>query len=179
MTQRASTGDRQTHDYVRGNPNGRLTLVEYADFECPYCGMAFPYVKRAAERFKNDLAEIFRPFPLIQIHPHALHAAQAAEAAGLQGKFWQMHDTLFEHQQRLADSDLLDYARRIGLDVDRFERDFSSSAVNDAIQRSLQEGAAQGVEGTPTFFLNGEQLNLSRFEDIEEIIAKALAASSS
>ncbi len=163
-------------DYVRGNPNGRLTLVEYADFECPYCGMAFPYVKRAAERFKNDLAEIFRPFPLTQIHPHALHAAQAAEAAGLQGKFWEMHDLLFEHQRQLEDSDLLDYARNTGLDVDRFERDFPSPAVIDAIQRSLRQGADQGVEGTPTFFLNGEQLSIGRFADIEEIIAKALAA---
>lgn len=163
-------------DYVRGNPNGRLRLVEYADFECPYCGMAFPYVKRAAGRFKNDLAEIFRPFPLTQIHPHALHAAQAAEAAGLQGKFWEMHDMLFEHQRRLEDSDLLDYARNIGLDVDRFEHDLSSRAVSDAIQRSLEEGADQGVEGTPTFFLDGEQLSISRFDDIEEIIAKTLAA---
>jgi protein-disulfide isomerase len=68
------------HDYVRGNPNARLKLVEYADFECPYCGMAFPYVKRAAERFKDDLAEVFRPFPLTHMHPHALHAAQAARA---------------------------------------------------------------------------------------------------
>ena len=163
-------------DHIRGNPNARLTLVEYADFECPYCAMAYPYVKRAGERFKNDLAEIFRPFPLTQIHPHALHAAQAAEAAGLQGKFWEMHDILFEHSERLGDPDLLSYARRIALDVERFERDFSSSAVVDAIQHSLQEGADQGVDGTPTFFLNGKQVEIDRYEDIEKIIARALAS---
>ena len=165
------------HDYLRGNPNARLKLVEYADFECPYCGMAFPYVKRAAERFKDNLAEIFRPFPLTQIHPHALHAAQAAEAAGLQGKFWEMHDILFEYQQRLEDPDLLNYARQIGLDADRFERDFSSPAVVDAIKRSVQEAADQGVEGTPAFFLNGKQLEINSFEDIEGIVAAALAGS--
>jgi protein-disulfide isomerase len=165
------------HDYVRGNPKARLTLVEYADFECPYCGMAFPYVKHAVERFKDDLAEIFRPFPLTQIHPHALHAAQAAEAAGLQGKFWEMHDILFEHQRKLEDPDLLNYARQVGLDMERFERDFSSRAVLDAIQRSLKEGTDQGVQGTPTFFLNGEQLAINRYEDLEGIIAQALAGS--
>lgn len=162
-------------DYVRGNPKARVTLLEYADFECPYCALAYPYVKRTVERFKDDLAEIFRPFPLTQIHPHALHAAQAAEAAGLQGKFWEMHDILFEHRQRLEDADLLDYARRIGLDVERFERDFESSEVVDAIQRSLKEGAAQGVEGTPWFFLNDKPIEIDRYEDLEKIVAEALA----
>jgi protein-disulfide isomerase len=163
-------------EHVRGNPKGRLQLVEYADFECPYCAMAYPYVKRAAERFKDDLAEIFRPFPLIQIHPHAMHAAQAAEAAGLQKKFWEMHDLLFEHQQRLDDRDLLGYARQIGLDIERFERDFASPNVVDAIQRGLQEGENRGVEGTPTFFLNGEELEIGRPEDLEKTVARSLAA---
>ena len=160
-------------DYVRGNPKARLTLVEYADFECPYCGMAYPYVKRTVERFKDDLAEIFRPFPLTEIHPHAL---QAAEAAGLQGKFWEMHDVLFENQERLDDKDLLGYAERIGLDAARFKRDFASPRVVDAIQRSLQEGSDQGIQGTPSFFLNGKQLEIERYEDIENAVAKALAA---
>src|ERR1700729_1641320 len=97
-------------DYIRGNPKAHLTLVEYADFECPFCAEAYPYVKRAVERAAGELAEIFRPFPLTEIHPHAMHAAQAAEAAGRQGKFWEMHDTLFQHQNALDDRHLLQYA---------------------------------------------------------------------
>lgn len=162
-------------DHVRGNPAARLRLVEYADFECPYCGLAYPYVKRLCERLGDELAEVFRPFPLIEIHPHALHAAQAAEAAGLQGKFWEMHDCLFEHQRRLSDRDLLRYASELQLDVERFERDIASPPVLAAIERSLQHGAAEGVNGTPTFFLNGTLLEVDRYEELEEIVGRAAA----
>jgi protein-disulfide isomerase len=158
-------------EHVRGNPNAKLKLVEYADFECPYCAMAYPYVKRAAARFEGAVAEIFRSFPLVELHPHALHAAQAAEAAGLQGKFWEMHDTLFENRRRLGDADLLHYAEELGLDIERFERDFSSPAVIDAIQNNVRQGEEDGVSGTPWFLLNGTPLEIDQYEDLEKTIA--------
>lgn len=164
-------------DHIRGNRSAPVLLVEYADFECPYCGMAYPYVKRLSKRFPHDdVAEVFRPFPLMQIHPHALHAAQAAEAAGLQRRFWEMHDVLFENQERLDDDALLEYAEAIGLDIDRFTRDFSSGPVSDSIARSLQRGLDKGVNGTPTFFLNGVKLELENYQDLEPLVARALDA---
>jgi protein-disulfide isomerase len=160
--------------HVRGNQNAGLLLIEYADFECPYCAMAAPYVQHVFDRFGDRIAEDFRPFPLTEIHPHALHAAQAAEAAGLQGKFWQMHDMLFKNQRKLEDADLTEYARDIGLDLQRFERDFSSARVLDAIKGSVQQGINDGVNGTPSFFLNGTPLELTRYEDLERIVAQAI-----
>ncbi len=163
------------HEHVRGNPNAGIVLVEYADFECPYCGMAYPYVKRVGQRFHEVLAEIFRPFPLTQIHPHAMDAAKAAEAAGLQGKFWEMHDVLFENQRRLDDSALLEYAKAIGLDTERFTRDFTGPEVIDRIERSVQRGLEEGVRGTPAFFLNGTPLELENFQDLEPAVARVVA----
>lgn len=164
-------------DRIRGNPHAAVVLVEYADFECPYCGMAYPYVKRLSKRFlPDDVAEVFRPFPLMQIHPHAMHAAQAAEAAGLQRRFWEMHDLLFENQQRLDDEALFEYALAMGLDIDRFARDFSSEPVIDSIARSVQRGLDEGVNGTPTFFLNGVKLELENYQDLEPLVARAVDA---
>jgi protein-disulfide isomerase len=164
-------------DHVRGNSQAAVVLLEYADFECPYCGMAEPYVERTFERFQDKMALVFRSFPLMEIHPHALRAAEAAEAAGLQGKFWQMHDILFKHQQHLDDGDLLRYAEKLGLDVERFQRDITSPAVSAAVRHSLQEGADQGVAGTPSFFLNGVALEIGRYEDIESAVAQAVKTS--
>lgn len=163
-------------DHIRGNPRAPVVLVEYADFECPYCAMAYPYVKRLSTGFHDDVAEIFRPFPLMQIHPHAMHAAQAAEAAGLQQRFWQMHDMLFENQRRLDDDALFEYAAAIGLDIDRFARDFLSRPVTDSIARSLRRGLDEGVNGTPTFFLNDVKLELENYQDLGELVARTVNA---
>lgn len=163
-------------DHIRGNPRAPVVLVEYADFECPYCAMAYPYVKRLSKRFHDDIAEVFRPFPLIQIHPHAMHAAQAAEAAGLQQRFWLMHDILFENQRRLDDDALFEYAAAIGLDTDRFARDFGSAQVADSIASSLQSGLDDGVIGTPTFFLNDVKLELENYQDLEALVARTVNA---
>jgi len=163
-------------DHVTGNPNASVVLVEYADFECPYCAMAEPYVKRVIERFHDDAAIVFRPFPLVEIHPHALHAAQAAEAAGLQDKFWQVHDILFEHQQRLDDASLLHYATTAGLDADRFQEDFGSDAVMEAIKRSMNLGREQGVEGTPTFILNDRTLQIDEYDELERAVTEAVTS---
>ncbi len=142
-------------DHVRGPENAPVTLVEYGDYECPYCGAAYPIVKRIQKTMGNDLRFVFRNFPLAEIHPHALHAAYAAEAAGLQDKFWEMHDMLFEHQDALEDDDLLRYAQMLALDTDQFARDFASDEVASKVEEDFSSGVRSGVNGTPTFFING------------------------
>ena len=161
-------------DHIRGSLDAPVVLIEYGDFECPYCATAYRHVKHAAQKFGDQLAEVFRQFPLVEIHPHAMHAAQAAEAASLQRKFWPMHDVLFEHSQRLDDDNLWSYADGLGLNLDRFERDFRSPAVVNRIAQYVETGLRDGVQGTPTFFLNGERLQLERFEDLEPAIERAL-----
>lgn len=142
-------------DHVAGRPNAPVVLVEYGDFECPYCGQAYPVVEDLRRRYADDLAFVFRNFPLVEIHPHALAAAEAAEAAGLQRRFWSMYAVLFTHQDALDPASLLLYARTVGLDVDRFIEDVGSDAVERKIRRDAMSGVASGVPGTPTFFVNG------------------------
>src|SRR5579872_2835979 len=108
-------------DHAQGPATATVTLVEYGDYECPHCGRAYPIVKEVQRRFGNRLRFVFRNFPLSQAHPHAEHAAEAAEAAGAPGKFWEMHDTLFEHQEALDDPHLVGYAKRLQLDLPQFE----------------------------------------------------------
>ena len=151
-------------DHIRGsiNNNAPITLVEYGDYECPYTGMAYPIVKELIREFGNDkIRFVFRNFPLNNIHPHAQHASEAAEAAAAQDKFWQMHDYLFEHQKALDDSHLLEYAQKVGLeDIRKFKDDVSGHIYAPLIEESLKGGIDSGVEGTPTFFINGV-----RYED--------------
>lgn len=151
-------------DHIRGsaNNNSPITLVEYGDYECPYTGMAYPIVKELIREFGNDkIRFVFRNFPLNEIHPHAQHAAEAAEASAAQNKFWQMHDYLFEHQKALDDGHLLEYAQKVGLeDIHKFKDDVSTHIYAPLIEESLKGGVDSGVEGTPTFFINGV-----RYED--------------
>ena len=151
-------------DHIRGstNNNAPITLVEYGDYECPYTGMAYPIVKELIREFGNDkIRFVFRNFPLNNIHPHAQHASEAAEAAAAQDKFWQMHDYLFEHQKALDDSHILEYAQKVGLeDIRKFKDDVSRHIYAPLIEESLKGGIDSGVEGTPTFFINGV-----RYED--------------
>jgi protein-disulfide isomerase len=151
-------------DHIRGsaNNNSPITLVEYGDYECPYTGMAYPIVKELIREFGNDkIRFVFRNFPLNEIHPHAQHAAEAAEASAAQNKFWQMHDYLFEHQKALDDGHLLEYAQKVGLeDIHKFKDDVSRHVYAPLIEESLKSGVDSGVEGTPTFFINGV-----RYED--------------
>lgn len=134
-----------------------VTLVEYGDYECPYCGMAHPIVKRAQKELGTQLRFVFRNFPLAEAHPHARIAAQAAEAAGAQGRFWQMHDMLFEHQNALEPQDLVGYAKAIGLDITQFERDLETGTYAKRVRDDFRSGVQSGVNGTPTFFVNGER----------------------
>jgi protein-disulfide isomerase len=142
-------------DHLRGSPDAPVVLVEYADFECPYCGAAYAVVKKLETDLPDMLAVVFRQFPLANVHPHAQLAAEAAEAAGAQGRFWKMHDVLFQHQDALAPADLLRYAVPLHLDLERFASDLSSHLFLPRIEDDMQEGLQSGVHGTPTFFING------------------------
>ena len=142
-------------DHVQGPTDAPITLLEYGDYECPYCGEAHPIVKAVQDRLGNRLCFAFRHFPLLMVHPHAEHAAELAEAAAAQGKFWQMHDRLFENQEALEDEDLAEYAATLGLDAKRLMGEVGSGAHGERIREDLQTGRRLGVNGTPTFFVNG------------------------
>lgn len=142
-------------DHVRGPVDAPLTLVEFGDFECPFCGRATGVVDELRERFGPRLRYVFRHVPLVEPHPHAELAAEAAEAAAAQGRFWEMHDKLFRHQDRLRAVDLLDHAAAIGLDVERFAADLGSGRFGARVREDAASAEASGVEGTPTFFVNG------------------------
>ena len=145
----------KSKDHFQGSANAPVTLVEYGDFECPYTRQAFPIVKEIIARLGDSICFVFRNFPLNEIHPHAERAAEAAEAAATQNKFWQMHDYLFEHQDALDDHHLTVYAQKIGLDTNRFKREMLGRIYAPGIMESLKHGIKSGVDGTPTFFLNG------------------------
>ena len=144
-------------DHVAGPDDAPVTLVEFGDYECPYCGMAYPIVKRAQQDLGSRLRFIFRNFPLAESHPHARLAAEAAEAAGAQGKFWEMHDMLFEHQHALEAEDLVGYAKSIGIDTVQFSRDLEAGTYTKRVRDDFRNGVRSGVNGTPTFFVNGSR----------------------
>jgi protein-disulfide isomerase len=142
-------------DHVRGPSAARL-LVEYGDYECPYSRRAFREIERVERRLEGALRFAFRHFPLTEIHPHALAAAAAAEAAAKQHRFWDMHETLFHRQAALEDEDIRGYASDLGLDLARFDEDRAGDAVLARIRRDVESGLATGeVRGTPTLFVNG------------------------
>ena len=142
-------------DHVLGPSNAPASLVEYGDYECPYCGLAHPIVQSVLDRLQGQVRFVFRHFPLAEIHPHALLAAEAAEAAGAQGKFWPMHDTLFENQRGLREQDLLRYAAMLGLDLPRFTAELADHRWEPRVREDFMSGVRSGVNGTPTFFVNG------------------------
>src|SRR5258707_680861 len=142
-------------DHIQGPIDAPIALVEYGDYECPYCGQAYPIVKAIQERLGNRLCFAFRNFPLANSHPHAEHAAEAAEAAGAQGKFWEMHDLLYENQEALDDENLAQYAEALSLDARRLIGEVLSGAHMARVREDFQSGARGGVNGTPTFFING------------------------
>jgi protein-disulfide isomerase len=164
-------------DHASGLPGAPLTLVEYGDFECPSCGMAYPIVKSVQRALGSNLRLVFRNFPLSEVHPHAEHAAEAAEAAGAQGKYWEMHDTLFEHQDALGDRALVAYAGALGLDSARVRRDLTAGSYTDRVRRDFVGGVRSGVNGTPTFFINGERYDGDWADEAEFVAALAAVAS--
>ena len=142
-------------DHVAGPDTAAVTLVEYGDYECPYCRAAYPVVKAVQAELGDRLRFAFRNFPITSSHPHARRAAEAAEAAAAQGRFWEMHDHLYEHRDALEDGDLVSYAEELGLDVERFARDLDSHEYADLVQEDFMSGVRSGVNGTPTFFIDG------------------------
>ena len=160
-------------DHIQGNEENSITLVEYGDFECPYCGEAYPIVKEI-QKIKGDVLRfVFRNFPLSEMHQYALHAAYAAEAAGKQSKFWEMHDLLFENQENLDDKDLRLYAEELSLDMNKFAKDMDSDDIAKKVQEDIIGGIKSGVNGTPTFFINGVRFDGSyKLDSLLEAIEK-------
>jgi protein-disulfide isomerase len=142
-------------DHMRGSA-GVGVILEYGDYECPYSRLAFHQIERVEEKLDGRVRFVYRYFPLVDTHPHAFAAATAAEAAALQGRFWEMHNLLYRRQKALADNDLRTYAGELGLDIERFDRDREASGVLARVRRDMESGIASGeVRGTPTLFING------------------------
>ena len=160
-------------DHVLGDPGAPVTLLEYADFECPHCRRAHLVIQEVLPRVGREVRFVFRHFPLAEVHVHALSAAEAAEAAGAQGKFWPMHHVLFEHQDALETKDLLGYAEVLRLDRARFIRELGDHAHLDKVKGDFRGGVRSGVNGTPTFFIDGVRYDESRDSDTLTIALQA------
>ncbi|HEV7395714.1 MAG TPA: thioredoxin domain-containing protein [Pyrinomonadaceae bacterium] len=147
--------DIRPDDHIQGPSGAPVTLLEYGDYECPYCGEAHPIVKQLQRTLGENMRFIFRNFPLTSVHAHAEEAAEAAESAGAQGKFWEMHDRLYEYQDELAHPHLIGHAQRLGLDVEKFEDELDRHVYMPRVREDFMSGVRGGVNGTPTFFING------------------------
>jgi protein-disulfide isomerase len=167
--------DRATDsDHVKGTPESRVTLIEYADYQCPYCGEAYWALKRLHERYGDDLRLVFRNFPLTQIHPMAEPAAEAAEFAGENDRFWEMHDAIFENQQRLSTAMLVEVGEGLSLDPAALREAIETRRFHPKIHGDFMTGIRSGVNATPTFFINGLRLD-GGVEDLDSAIYEALA----
>jgi predicted DsbA family dithiol-disulfide isomerase len=165
-------------DHARGPEDAPVTLVQYGDYECPYCAQAHPWLKELQERAGERVRFIFRHFPLDSVHPRARRAAQAAEAAAAQGRFWEMHDLLYDNREALGEEDLLKrYAAELGLDLRRFEEDLANDHHAWRIEEDRLGGTRAGVEGTPAFFVNGVRYTGSI--DLDGLLAAVEEAASS
>jgi protein-disulfide isomerase len=167
----------EDRDHIQGPTEAAVTLVEYGDYECPYCGAAYPIIKEVQSRMGERLRFVFRNFPIATSHPHAEQAAETAEAAATQGKFWQMHDLLYENQKRLRDPDLRDYAERLALDVERFDKELAEHVHAARVREDFMSGVRSGVNGTPTFYINGARHDDSY--DVETMLAALERAAAS
>lgn len=184
MSARSATGTLtppvSSSDHVEGLATAPVTLVEYGDYECPFCGLAFPIVKALQQTMGRELRFVFRNFPLREAHPHALHAAVAAEAVGARGEktFWAMHDRLYEHQDALEDSDLFAYAEILGVAAREIAAAFDNDALVARVRADFRGGVRSGVNGTPTFFINGERYD-DNWRDVPVFLAALRAAAES
>ena len=161
-------------DHCIGPNTAPVILVEYGDYECPYCGQAHPIVQQVLASLPGTVRFAFRNFPLATIHPHAEGAAEAAEAAGAQGKFWPMHDMIYENQRRLGGLALLEYAAAVGLDLDKFAAELEEGVYKPRVREDFMSGVKSGVNGTPAFFINGIRHDGSW--DAESLLAALVAA---
>ncbi|OGL89343.1 hypothetical protein A3I45_02815 [Candidatus Uhrbacteria bacterium RIFCSPLOWO2_02_FULL_53_10] len=161
-----TTTDSVEGEWTKGNPEAPIVLIEYSDFQCPACRNYYPAVKDVAAAYPDDVKVVYRHYPLRSIHENAQIAGQAAEAAGMQGKFWEMHDLLFENQSEWSTgvgqkATFVRYAEELGLDVERFKDDLTSNAAQGAVNRGYVSAIQAGVNSTPTFFLNGQQIQVA------------------
>ena len=170
-------------DWGKGNTEATLTLVEYSDFQCPACGAYYPVLKQLNQELGDKLRIVYRHFPLRQVHKNANLAAQAAEAAGKQEKFWEMHDIIFEHPREWSESNgakdiFIKYAKALNLDSGRFANDLDSREVKDAVDDDYQSGLDSRVNSTPTFFLNGKRIeNPKGYDEFKKLIEGTLNVS--
>lgn len=166
-------------DWVKGNPEAEVTLIEYSDFQCPTCGAYHPVISQLTQEFGDKVKFVYRHFPLRQFHVNAELAAQAAEAAGRQGKFWEMHDLIFENQRdwsnnRTAREIFITYAENLNLDIEQFRRDLDSKEIKQKVEGNYQSGIRLGVNSIPTFFLNGKKIQNPRsYKEFKNLIQQA------
>jgi protein-disulfide isomerase len=162
-------------DHSSGPEDAKLTVVEYGDYQCPYCGQAFPIVEKLRNTFADSMRFVFRNFPLGEVHPHAVAAAEMAEAVALQGKFWEMHDALYENQRDLSDAALRRYAQAVGADVDKAQSDLASGGPEKRVEADFEGAIRSGANGTPTFFVNGVRYDGSwMYEPFAEYLREML-----
>lgn len=147
----------ESRDHIQGHVTAAVTLVEYGDYECPYCAQAYLIVKEVQERLGNKVRFVFRNFPLTRLRPHAYQSALAVETAAAQGKFWEMYDFLFKHGQSLTDNNLKLSAAKLGLNVNKFDLEFRDRTYSRHVDEDIQSGEDSGVTKTPTFFINGDR----------------------
>lgn len=169
-TSGGSSGSSTLTEHIEGQGKDGVTLVEYGDYECPFCGEYYPTVKQVQAEFNQQIFFQFRNFPLVSIHQNAFAGARAAEAAALQNKFWQMHDLLYENQTAWSGASnptpfFNQYATQLGLNLTQFQSDYASGKVNDLINADMAEGNKLGIQGTPTFYLDGKQLDSTQLVD--------------
>ncbi len=165
----SSISDIVEQDHVKGNPDASIVIMEYSDFQCPACKAYFPIIKQLMSEYSDDIAFVYRHYPLTSIHANAEPAARAAEAASIQGKFWEMHDKLFENQSewselstKLAEDKFAEYAEAIGLDIDKFKTDLDSKDTKERVRSDSQSALRAGLNSTPTFFIDGEKIKNPR-----------------
>lgn len=149
----------ESRDHIQGPATAPVTLLEYGDFECPYCAQAYIIIKEAQERLGSNLRFVFRNFPVTKVRPHAYETALAAEAAGAQGKFWEMYDYMFKHGQWVTNDNLRQSAAKLGLGIAEFDRDFLDRRYSSHIDEDIESAKSSGVKSTPTFFINEDHYN--------------------
>ena len=145
----------QLDDHVEGSPHAQYTLVEYGDYECPACGQLFETIRELRKQLGKGIRLVFRHYPLSGVHPHAQQAAEAAEASGAQGRFWEMHNLLFENRTALQSKNLYRYSEQLGLDSKRFRKDLKDQAYEERVRKDFRRGVVNGVYATPGLFING------------------------
>jgi protein-disulfide isomerase len=146
-------------DQTQGNEQAKIKIVEYGDYQCPHCSKAYRIIKEIQSTYGDQILFVFRNFPLQESHRYANIAAQAAQAAGLQGKFWEMHDAIFENQEHLDEDYLDNLAEKLGLDMEQFEYDLNSEEISNKVEDDFESGVKSGVNGTPSFFVNGTKFD--------------------